>query len=374
MTPAQGPDRPPLAPVAVPEVDGAEALRMARAVVGLYGDPDVTWGISLEATFDAPVDLAEVGARINALVAAHPHLGVVPTLQVVGEDEWADVREQSASAPFGDDGHLVRLLASQDATTFFVTAHHGVCDGLGLIAVMSAVVGRPLASSARGVGERTSSRGFLLSSVLRLAEAVVAPPARFSGTPEPEAAGRPERLRQLREPSGKVNGARVCAALNSIHASWPRRGTSGGRRFLVVMGASRRVPGETAPDRQTAYFRIALKPRWGLDEVRQALRAAEPEPTFPETSAGGIGPMITRALKNRLGYTVNVSNLGIVTGEGLVSMAMFPAVNGPQAVGVGLVSTTHGSTLSLRTRRSDFSDDEAQTLLRLVEERVGSTP
>ncbi|GGD19128.1 hypothetical protein [Nocardioides daphniae] len=355
------------------DVDAAEALRMARAVVGLYGDPDVTWGISLEATFEAPVDLTEVDARIAALVAEHPHLGVLPTLQRVAPQAWADERERSASAPFGDDGLLVRLLASEDATRFFVTAHHGVCDGLGLIAVMSAVVGRPLTSSARGVGDRTSSQSFLVSSVLRLGEALLAPPARFSGEGDPAAAGRPERLHQVDEPTGTVNGVRVCAALNSIHAAWPRRRTSGGRRFLVVMGASRRVPGETAPDRQTAYFRIALKPQWGLAEVKRALQEAEPEPTFPETSAGGIGPMVTRALKNRLGYTVNVSNLGIVSGEGLASMAMFPAVNGPQAVGVGLVSTSHGSTVSLRTRRTDFSDDEAQRLLRLVMERVSAT-
>ena len=104
----------------------------------------------------------------------------------------------------------------------------------------------------------------------------------------------------------------------------------------------------------------------GLDEVTRALRAAEPEPTFPETSAGGIGPMITRALKNRLGCTVNVSNLGLVSGEGLLSMAMFPALNGPQAVGVGLVSTGHGATVSLRTRRSDFSDAEVDALLQQV--------
>ncbi|QCC77055.1 hypothetical protein [Nocardioides daphniae] len=269
------------------DVDAAEALRMARAVVGLYGDPDVTWGISLEATFEAPVDLTEVDARIAALVAEHPHLGVLPTLQRVAPQAWADERERSASAPFGDDGLLVRLLASEDATRFFVTAHHGVCDGLGLIAVMSAVVGRPLTSSARGVGDRTSSQSFLVSSVLRLGEALLAPPARFSGEGDPAAAGRPERLHQVDEPTGTVNGVRVCAALNSIHAAWPRRRTSGGRRFLVVMGASRRVPGETAPDRQTAYFRIALKPQWGLAEVKRALQEAEPEPTFPRPPPEG---------------------------------------------------------------------------------------
>lgn len=350
-------------------VDPDEALRRAREVVGLYGDPDVTWGISLEACFDAPIALDGVEDRLTRMVSEHPHLGVVPVVERVADQEWAEAREASASHDFAD-GRLVRVLVSSDARRVFVTAHHGVCDGLGLISVIRTVTHRDLRSSARGVGDRTSSQGFLTSSLLRLVEALVTPPARFGGTPDPSGERRPERLLQLEESTGRVNGARVCTALNTIHAQWPRRRNSGGRRFLVVMGASRRVPGETAPDRQTAYFRIPLTQGWGLAEVTAAMRAVEPEPAFPETSAKGIGPMITRALKNRLGYTVNVSNLGVVSGEGLVSMAMFPAVNGPQAVGVGLVSTSSGSTLSVRTRRGDFSDDEAQRLLRLVMDQV----
>lgn len=351
------------------DVDAAEALRRAREVVGLYGDPDVTWGISLEVTFTDSVDLTGAGERLARMVAAHPHLGVVPTLERVLPVDWAIARERSASHDFGD-GRLVRILVSQDSRHFFVTAHHGVCDGLGLIAIAAQVTGRDLRPSARGVGDRTSNRGFLASSVLRLAEALLTPPARFGGTGRPDDGERPERLIQVEEATGKVNGSRVCAALNSIHSEWPRRRNSGGRRFLVVMGASRRAPGEVVPDRQTAYFRIPLRRNWGLAEVTAALRSAEPEPAFPETSAKGVGPMITRMLKNRLGYTVNVSNLGVVSGEGLDRMAMFPAVNGPQAVGVGLVSTASGSTVSLRTRRRDFSDDEARQLLRGVLDEV----
>ncbi|MBE7323179.1 hypothetical protein IEQ44_00750 [Nocardioides sp. Y6] len=348
--------------------EAEEALRRAREVVGLYGDPDVTWGISLEARFDTPVDLEGAPERLRRMAADHPHLGVVPVVERVASEAWATSREQSASHDFSD-GRLVRVLASDDGRDVFVTAHHGVCDGLGLLSIVTAATGREVRSSARGVGDRTSSQSFLASSLLRLAEALATPPTRFSGCGDAEP-GTPERLVQVRETSGRVNGALLCAALNDVHAEWPRRRTSGGRRFLVVMGASRREPGQSAPDRQTAYFRIPLKRGWSVDDVRSAMRAVEPEPAFPETSAKGVGPMITRALKNRLGYTVNVSNLGVVTGEGLVSMAMFPAVNGPQAVGVGLVTTGAGSTISLRTRRDDFNDDEVQRLLDLVVGRL----
>lgn len=351
--------------------DATDAVRRAKEVVGLYGDPDVTWGISFEVSFTDPVDLTGARERLAAMVAGHPHLGVVPTVERVALADWATAREESACHDFAD-GRLVRVLASDDSRHVFVTAHHGVCDGFGLIAIACEVTGRNLRPTARGVGDRTSSRSFLASSLLRLGEALVAPPARFSGTRSTVAGARPERLIQVAECSGRANGAKVCAALNAIHAEWPRGRTSGGRRFLVVMGASRRRPGEKAPDRRTAYLRIPLQRGWDLAAVTAALRSAEPEPDFPETSAKGVGPMVTRALKNRLGYTVNVSNLGVVEGEGVERMAIFPAVNGPQAVGVGLVTTNGASTLSLRTRRGDFSDEEAQRLLDLVVEQVAS--
>lgn len=343
-----------------------EAVQQALQVVGLYGDPDVTWGISLEAVFEAPVELTGLDERLHAAVATYPHLGRVPVLEEVPAADWSTRRESSASAPFGEDARLVRLLVDSSRTRFFVTAHHGVCDGLGLIALMNVLTGRHLVSSARGVGEMPAQQNFLVSSVLRLAEAVFAPPARFSGTASVQAPGTPERMTQADGVAGRINGARVTAALLAVHDRWPRRRSSGGRRFLTVMGASRREQGTSEPDRQTAYLRIPLRAGWARPQVEDAVKAAVPEPDFPETSAGGIGPLITRTLKNRLGYTVNVSNLGRVSGEGLVSMSMFPAVNGPQAVGVGLVSTERGATISLRTRRAEFSDAEIDALLQQV--------
>lgn len=351
------------APAGPSEEDAALAAHRAKEVVGLYGDPDVTWGISLEAVFSEPIDLDGLGPRLRGLVAEHPHLGQVPEVERVAPEQWAHAREASASADFSPETGLVRVLVSTDARSVFVTAHHGVCDGLGLIALVAAVSGRPLTSSARGVGNRPAAQGFLLSSVLRLGEALFNPPARFSGSHSTPAPGTPERLVQRDDVVGRVNGTTVSAALLAIHARWPRRRSSGGRRFLTVMGASRRVPGTTAPDRQTAYLRIPLRPGWDRSRVAAALAESVPEPDFPETSAKGVGPMVTRLLKNRLGYTVNVSNLGLVHGQGLVRMAMFPAVNGPQAVGVGVVSTPQHSTVSLRTRRGDFSDAEAESLL-----------
>lgn len=347
--------------------EAADATRQAQEVVGLYGDPDVTWGISLETTFVDQVDLGDVDGRLVDLVRDYPHLGVAPLVETVATEQWQERREESATADFGADGRLVRVLVREDRKAFFVTVHHGVCDGMGMVALTSAVTGRTIVSSARGVGERNARRGFLVSSVLRLGEALFTPPARFSGTRGGSGA---DCLLKVDAVPGRVNGAIASAAVLAVHGSWPRNRSAGGRRFLAVMGASRREPGTSAPDRQTAYLRVPLRPGDGVAEVEAAIAAADPEPDVPETSAGGIGPVVMRVLKNRLGYTANVSNLGVLSGPGLESLVIYPALNGPQAVGVGLGSTEFGATVSVRTRRTDFTDAETAALLRAIVEQV----
>lgn len=344
-----------------------DAARQAQEVVGLYGDPDVTWGISLETTFVDSVDLGDVTSRLERMVREHPHLGVAPSVEMVGRTEWSSRREASATEGFGPDGRLVRVLVRDDRRAFFVTVHHGVCDGLGMVALTSAVTGREIVSSARGVGERSARRGFLVSSALRLGEALFAPPARFSGT---QGGTGVDCLRKVDGVPGRVNGAVASAAVLAVHADWPRNRTAGGRRFLAVMGASRREQGTSAPDRQTAYLRVPLRHGDGVDEVRAAIASADPEPDVPETSAGGVGPVVMRLLKNRLGYTANVSNLGMLTADGLESLVIYPALNGPQALGVGLGSTQFGATVSIRTRRTDFTEAETDRLLVQVVEQV----
>ena len=122
-----------------------------------------------------------------------------------------------------------------------------------------------------------------------------------------------------------------------------------------------------APDRQTAYLRFPFDLDWDRDQAASAFAALAPEPEFPETSAGGVGPRLTRLLRNRLGATAQLSNLGVVEGAGLLHAAMFPALSGPRGVAVGLVSTTSTTTLSLRTRGSEFAAaDTAELLDRIV--------
>ena len=65
---------------ATPAESGAAvhpAVQQARRVVGLYGDPDVTWSIVLELDLAVAVTVAGVTARLVAITSSHPHLGPV---------------------------------------------------------------------------------------------------------------------------------------------------------------------------------------------------------------------------------------------------------------------------------------------------------
>ena len=125
---------------------------------------------------------------------------------------------------------------------------------------------------------------------------------------------------------------------------------------MLAVGASRRDDDRPAPDRQTAYLRLRVPPSTPLAEVARRLREQPPEPEFPETSAGGVGPLGDPPAARPLGWTAPLSNLGAIEADGVRYVAMYPAVNGPRAVAVGIASTpTESTMLSLRTRRRELS-------------------
>ena len=344
------------------------AGRQAHEVVGLYGDPDTTWGICLELGFARALVAADVEARLGPLAAADPHLGPASTLEVVRGSDWETRREELAAAPYVLDGPLVRVALVDDGTRLLVAAHHGACDGLGLVAIGDRLSERNLVSRARGIGDLPAPSSFLRSSIARLHEAIRHPPPRLVRHADESAAGEQLRLRTL--PRLGAGTVELCMALGSVFQQW--NGPLDARRPLFVMGASRREPGTLAPDRQTAYLRLRLDPAWNRDEVRSAFRAVPPEPEFPETSVGGIGPRVTRLLRSRLGATAQLSNLGVVEGDDLEYAAMFPALSGPRGVAVGLVSTARTTTVSLRTRGTEFGPTDTDQLLALAVERLAS--
>ena len=129
------------------------AVRTAREVVGLYGDPHATWGICLEAGLLEPLAVRDAERRLAALVAAHPSLGAAPACRLVTEG-WEAARSRVASEPYGPSEPLLRVLVDADGSRLFVGAHHGAVDGLGLVAVAGAAAGLTVRARARGIGDR----------------------------------------------------------------------------------------------------------------------------------------------------------------------------------------------------------------------------
>jgi hypothetical protein len=328
------------------------AVREAHEVVGLYGDPDSSWGIAVDLGVRDP-DPDQATERLARLCAVHAHLGAAPTVEVVRVEDWSTRRAELATVGYGA-GALLRVAIRQDGRRLAVGAHHGAVDGLGLVAVAGAALGEPLQSSARGIGDRRSPTGFLRSSLRRLAEAVVDPPPRFRGRGEP---GSREDLSEVRRPHVSRGTAHLAVAAAAVFGDRGHRGVP-----LIVVGASRRLGTLPVADRQTAYVRLRVPVGATPTEVRRSLVTADPEPDFPTTSAGGIGPRVTHLLRHRLGATAVLSNLGRIDGP-IDSIAMFPACSGPRAVAIGLGSTASSTTLSLRTRRSEFGEDEHAHLL-----------
>jgi hypothetical protein len=335
------------------------AVAQAHEVVGLYGDPDTSWGIALDVGVEE-LDPQGPADRLARLCADHAHLGVAPAVDVVAPTDWSARRADLASAAY-HSGSLLRVLVRSDGRRLAVGAHHGAVDGLGLVAVAAAALGLPLRTMARGIGERRARAGFVRATAGRLREAVLDPPPRFDGTGGANALH--EDLSEVIGPLTHRGTSHLAAATVGVFGD---RGYDG--RPLLVVGASRRTGSTPQADRQTAYLRLRLSSGAGPGDVRRALATAEPEPDFPATSARGLGPRFTHVMRGRLGATALLSNLGRI--DGLVSsVAMFPACSGPRAVAIGLASTSTTTTLSLRTRGADFTVDEHGRLLSELAER-----
>ncbi|WP_134766336.1 hypothetical protein [Nocardioides sp. 1609] len=343
---------------------GLDSVRDAQEVVGMYGDPDTTWGICVELRLAGAVDADLVAHRVADLCAREPHLGTPPVVDRPDDARWATARGEVAAAPYGPRSPLLRLALTEDGTGLLVGAHHGAVDGLGLLAVAGTALGRDLRTKARGIGDRAAPHGFLTSSLLRVGEALVHPPSRFPGVGDPGAAG--EDLTAVTRPRVGRGTADLARAVLAAHDESPTRDR---RRSVVVIGASRRTTDLPSADRQTAYLRLRVGPDQDHTAVGAAIAGLRPEPDFPETSAKGTGPLLVRLLRNRLGSTAILSNLGLVEGDGVSSLAMYPATSGPRAVAIGLASSGTTTTVSLRTRRRDLDAQEHARLLAAIAER-----
>lgn len=337
------------------------AVLQARRVVGLYGDPDVTWSVVLALRLHEARTAALVATAARALVRDHPHLGPEPHLTTFGPEGEAAVLDAFANEPYDDQGPLVRVAVSDDGRGLVVAAHHGAVDGLGLLGVAARLVDAPLASNARGIAREAEPTGFVRSSLRRVAEAVLRPPVRVAGDRTGAPAVRGDWLEARRVDAARPGSAALVSAAVDLVRRANERVRPG--RVVVSMGLSRR-PGSPvpAPDRDTAYTRLRAGEVASAADARALMAATEPEPAFPVSDGGGLGPRVARLLSHRLGATVLVSNLGLVEDPAVEAISFWPVPTGPSGVCLGLASSSTTTTLTVRARRGWFSGEAAERL------------
>ncbi len=326
----------------------------AHRVVGLYGDPTVSWSILLEAKLSSVLTLEKARARLAAAVEERLWLGAAPDVEAVPGKELPATRDRFAEAPYERGAPLIRVAAGTDEPVVLIAAHHGALDGLGLLAVLGLVLDVPISSAAKGIGARTADRSFLGSAVRRLAEALFAPPARI--TPERVESGAGDVFSARNLPRLRLGSSVFAAAAANLTETWNARRGGKSTRVVAAVGASWRGGAAPEPEHDSAFFRLRLGRNPSAAEVGALLAARPPEPDFPARSSR-IARLGTRLLASRLGSTYLVSNLGVVSAaDAVTSIAFYPAASGRSGVAFGAATVGDTSTVTVRARRKDFDD------------------
>ena len=341
------------------------AVARARRVVGLYGDPSVAWSVVLRLRLALPLDPAAAGTMIERLHGTYDHLGPPPELQRYPLEQRQKMVSWAADEMYGDAGPLVRVALDDSRRELVVAVHHGCADGLGMLGYAGALTGLDLSTSARGVAVSAEPTSFVRGSVRRLGEAVLRPPVRVTSSGRTGESGdrlltRDHARFETSTPALLVAAARAVRSWNGAHAQKQRP-------MVVALGLSRR-PGmpPPPPDRDTAFARLDTSTLTSVSDARTVVAETRPEPAFPVTRAGGVGPLVTRLLAPRLGSTLLISNLGLLARPGVERLEFWPVPSGPAGVCLGLASTPSRTTLTSRFRRGWFSEDEASSFADLV--------
>ncbi|WP_290058202.1 hypothetical protein [Amycolatopsis solani] len=328
----------------------------AHRVVGLYGDPTVSWSILLEAELSAAApEPGKLRARLAAAVQQYPHLGAVPEIELA--DDLPAVRDRFASEPYERTAPLIRVAVRADA--LLVAAHHGALDGLGLLALLGILLDVPVSSAATGIGPRGGGKPFVVSAVQRLAEAVFVPPGRI--VPDRAAPSSGDVFAARHEPRLRLGAPGFVTAAARATERWNHSHGARTARVVAALGASRRSGAAPEPVHDSAFFRLRLGSR--AADVAALLRTRPPEPDFPARSSR-FARLGTRLLAGRLGSTFLVSNLGLVsTVDTVRSLAFYPAASGRSGVAFGAATTGGTTTVTVRARRRDFDAPAAARLL-----------
>ncbi len=342
-------------------------------------DPRVPWNILLTARLATVPDPSALLPRLAGALAEVGWPGPAPAVRR-GPSTAALQTELAALTGFPPSGPLTAAaapltLAVHDDTVV-VRAHHAVCDGLGLLAVLGAVTDVPVASNARGVGGGRPAAGGLAAVAARLREVALRPPARL---PDTRVGGRRsgasgDVLVEL-DLDAEPGTAELVSAAAAVLGD--RVGAAARSRVSVAVGVSRTGGAAPVVADHSGLLRLTGLDGVSPDDVRALLRTA-PLQTAPGGQGGALVGRATtvglRVLAPRLGSSILVSHLGRVTAPGVQALAFHPVTAGGSGLSLGAVTVRGRTTLTLRARARQHSADGLRQLLESVGDRVaGST-
>jgi hypothetical protein len=331
-------------------------------------DPTLGWVIALHARLRAPLGTEAVDSGLAGISLPSK------TAELRGSTERAML--ERATSP-GDEA----VRAVLDGDHLVLAAEHRHCDGLGLLALLGAVVpdARPT-SSARGLGDRSAASGGAAAVVRRLREAVLAPPAAVApGRPGDVPAGASGDTFVRFSVPGRVPVSRLVRA--GVVAAQAHNRDHGARtdRIAVAIGASRDGGAAPVVTDRSALLRLRDVDRLSDDGLREAIRSALPEAPPPGAGEGSrlVAATATAAmglLSGRLGSTLLVSHLGEVDADAVDDLSFYPVTGGGSGVSVGAVGL-HGTTVvTLRGRAHRHPTLTLEELGRRVHDELRSAP
>jgi hypothetical protein len=339
------------------------------------GHPEISWSIVLDLALEHAVDPAEATGRLRGGWPAEG-LGPIPKVTESQPAAAAERLEELADRayPLGEPRCRIEVV-TEPSPRLRVAAHHAYLDGLGTLAVASLALGRPLATTIRGIGPGFDQRPAGPAYVARrFVEAMLVPPARFA--PDRRTSERGDHLLELPGPALSVSTPDVIAAAARALVRWNRRRERGARRIVVAVGASRRPGSRPTLAEESAWFRFRVA-RQDPAEIRTTLEQAAPEPAGSAAMTGRVAARVAKLMSGRTGSSMLLSNLGRIEDPGPVGYAAFyPAVHGRSGIGVGVVTVNETLTLTLRARRSAFTREAAEIILRSIADElaIGSAP
>jgi hypothetical protein len=379
--------------VALPAPASRNALALLR-----FPDRRTDWVVVAAASLTAPP--AGLDERVQALHRAVPivgarlrgevwHQGTPPEPLVV---DGEPLRAPALLDPFRLAVEPpLRVLVGAGGARLAVACHHAAFDGLGLVALLAALLGGPLPGppAPAGAGRPAAELRGLLGRVARPADRVA---------PSPRAPARDALVvREVAVAGPRVTARLAAAAVTAAGARnarlgrrWRRVGVNlglagpappavpgDGGRPGVGPAADRRAPGPASaaggdPDAAASggsravagnvsrYRRVDLLAGEAVGPAVAAAMASPREPVDQVWSSRLgrlLGPVARRCSDSLL-----VSNVGRRAVPGATRLDFFPVARGRSAVAVGAAGLPGGpSTVSLRAR--DLSTEDAEELL-----------